>query len=481
MSKTRTPRLRHRPLFVEGLEQRTMLAGNVTASVRGGTLFVTGDNDDNAIVIQQTGPNRFTVVGATASDTTVNGRAEGTAFVANGVRNFEIDLRGGDDSLGISNSETFLLDLEAELLGGPRAAQADIADSLTIRGYAHIRTGDGDDAIGMQLRAGAFLLVNSGAGSDAAVIEASTATHLHVQADTGNQNTDGDDYVRIRGVNISRGAVVVNALTGDDTIEAADVNAPAIILNPSVGGTISGAVDFDTVTGVNLTARNIIIAYGGADDDSLTFTDIETRHLLLIGGNGDDTITVGRVDTPIVTLLGEGGDDTITVDDTFNIDDPFTPIDPEFSSFISIVLHIDSGSGDDVVDVNSTGTLFMDIGNMNVVTGTGSDSASLTALTLTGNLHIDLGPGDDGSTTSVGTGLVLSDLDVAGFLHAFLGSGDDAMTVSFTSAGGDGGVAKFFGGEGDEEEGDLFVDGGGNGPYETFDFEFEETLPTLPE
>src|SRR5438132_14412100 len=43
----------HRTLKVEQLERRAMLAGNVSVSNIGGNLFVTGDNHDNAVLIQE--------------------------------------------------------------------------------------------------------------------------------------------------------------------------------------------------------------------------------------------------------------------------------------------------------------------------------------------------------------------------------------------------------------------------------------------
>src|SRR4051812_14124691 len=47
-------RYRYRTLKVEQLEGRAMLAGNVSLSVdRAGNLFVTGDNHDNAVLIQE--------------------------------------------------------------------------------------------------------------------------------------------------------------------------------------------------------------------------------------------------------------------------------------------------------------------------------------------------------------------------------------------------------------------------------------------
>src|SRR5437764_1302926 len=93
------------------------------------------------------------------------------------------------------------------------------------------------------VRRGGTLRLRGGNGNDAVVVEGTTASYRLVQADTGNQSTDGDDFVRIRAVNIidsrgrQTGAIVVNTLTGDDSIVLADDSALAIILNAGVGGT----------------------------------------------------------------------------------------------------------------------------------------------------------------------------------------------------------------------------------------------------
>ncbi len=470
MKKHRTSRLRHRPLFVEGLETRAMLAGNVTASVRGSTLFVSGDNLDNSVVIQQTGPSRFTVAGAPGSDTSVNRRTLGTAFVANNVRNFEIDLRGGNDSLGISNSDVYLTELQAEFLGGPQAAPGLPADALTLRGYANIRTGLGDDAIAVQLNASANIFVDSNAGSDAVVVEGSTATALLINADTGNQSTDGDDFVRVRDVVVTRGALVINTFAGNDNILLTDSSAVAVVVNAGVAVVTSGALDFDNISAARLETRGDILFFGGANVDNLNFSDLTGNFLLVIGGRGGDAINVARLDVRGATLIGELGNDVITLDDSINVEDPATPVLVDESNFTSVtgLLHIDTGAGDDEVNVVGDFTFAAALGALNVWTYGGNDTVSLTNLSLTGNVLIDLGSGNDDLTMDA----VATDAAI----NAFLLDGDDTATITATTAAG-GSRARFYGGAGF----DTFTDGGGNGVEgsDYFLFEFEEVIDLL--
>src|SRR4051812_41895446 len=83
----------HRTLGVERLEGRAMLAGNVTAFVDGGgNLIVRGDNNDNAVLVQQTATGQYSVTGVDFADsgvsgfrsgpTNINGSANGTVFLS---------------------------------------------------------------------------------------------------------------------------------------------------------------------------------------------------------------------------------------------------------------------------------------------------------------------------------------------------------------------------------------------------------------
>ena len=106
---------RQRHLALERLETRSLLAGNVNVFVSGGTLFVRGDNADNLVLIQQTGDGEYTVTGLDYADadfadppfsagpTSINGEFETQTFSS--VRfDINVDLKKGDDGVGIGNS-----------------------------------------------------------------------------------------------------------------------------------------------------------------------------------------------------------------------------------------------------------------------------------------------------------------------------------------------------------------------------------------
>jgi|GEM_PF-5441642 len=443
MKKHRTARLPRRRLFLEGLETRAMLAGNVTASVSGGTLFVTGDNADNNVVIQQTGTDQFTVVGVTGSATTVNGKPEGIVFTGNGVRNFEINLRGGNDTLGISNDLTYLDALSAELVAGPVVPPvtpaATTASALSLRGYANIRGGVGNDAIAVNLRAGASIFVDANAGSDAVVVEGSTAVSLVVNTDTGNQSTDGADYLRVRNVAISSGAIVANTFSGDDTLLITDDSAAAFVINSGVGATISGQTDVDNLIAARLVARGDVLIFAGAGDDAVGVNDIDARFFLAVGQNGNDTMTFAYLDVNNASLIGEAGNDTITVDDTIDPENPGVPIvvDDTLNTEVTGLLHIDSGAGDDTVNVNGDATFNPELGSLNVWAFGGADTVSVSNLSLTGFAWVDLGAGEDS----------LTEANIAAHGNVFIFGGAQNDVVKVTNV-----VGAFF----------LAVGGGGN-------------------
>jgi hypothetical protein len=71
-------RFGRRQLWLESLEQRSLLAGNVFAQVdAGGNLTLRGDNQANSIEAAQVGANSYTITGV---DTTVNGGTDVVNF-----------------------------------------------------------------------------------------------------------------------------------------------------------------------------------------------------------------------------------------------------------------------------------------------------------------------------------------------------------------------------------------------------------------
>jgi len=81
-----------RKLWVESLENRALLAGNVSVSVSDGTLFITGGSAGNGVSVQQLNSGRYYITGFNVSggNTTVNGSSttpEGdAALAAHGLR-----------------------------------------------------------------------------------------------------------------------------------------------------------------------------------------------------------------------------------------------------------------------------------------------------------------------------------------------------------------------------------------------------------
>src|SRR4051812_47187031 len=113
-----------RTMVVEQLEGRSMLAGNIAVSVAGGNLIITGDNRDNAVLVQQgDNPGEYLitgfdfadsgVVGFQAGPTTITGSGTvevpdlgGTSarLVRNVTGNIIINMNKGNDAVGVGNS-----------------------------------------------------------------------------------------------------------------------------------------------------------------------------------------------------------------------------------------------------------------------------------------------------------------------------------------------------------------------------------------
>jgi xanthine dehydrogenase YagS FAD-binding subunit len=131
---------RRRVLGLEQLERREVLAGNVTASIRGGDLFVTGDNQGNDITIMRSGGSGITIVG---NGTTVNGQAEVT--LGNYRRNAVVNLNGGDDTVTFKSTFdslfTILGNLNVTTGNSNDLVQAGTGGTLAVLGNAVIDVG----------------------------------------------------------------------------------------------------------------------------------------------------------------------------------------------------------------------------------------------------------------------------------------------------------------------------------------------------
>jgi hypothetical protein len=182
---------RRRKLFLEGLEMRAMLAGDVDVNVSDGNLIIRGDNDDNNITVTWISENTYEVAGV---DTEINGDTE--IFVATGVtRNIDVDLRSGNDTFTLTGSG---LEEGVDLQGSVIVRLGDGDDVASIDGTSLRRVlkvdgGSGDDAVSIANSfAGDDLLVLTGSGIDGVTLGAVEAGDL-LLVETGN----GDDTIGI--------------------------------------------------------------------------------------------------------------------------------------------------------------------------------------------------------------------------------------------------------------------------------------------
>jgi len=368
-----------RQLFVENLENRAMLAGNVAVSVSGDTLVITGDNNSNGVSVQQLDTRKFFVTGFSANggNTTINGGAQGRIFT--GINNISVDLNRGYDLFVMSNSAYRRDQLAQQLSGGtagaipasPQAANPNTTDKVTTRvlGDVTIATDEGNDGVGV----GAFI---------------------------GTRDANG---------NIVKGVLNVSGGSGNDKVIADRTQVVDDMLFDMGDGA-------DSVHADAVRAGDFIFASLGSGGDRFDSNNAHGWHSQILGGSGNDTINVSQYRMEQETYLDGGSEnDTITA-----------------RGVGGGVIAIITGDGNDQVDVNGSNSR----GGYTVDTGSGNDSVAIRNTWVAGHLGVFLGDGDDtlrvGNTTTGDTtfsggsgndsyfnegGNNLRSLDKSGFEH----------------------------------------------------------------
>lgn len=275
--KTKRPALKQlqqssrRQLFLEGLERRAVLAGNVWAAAVGGNLMIHGDADDNGVHLQTMADGTVQVSGMEVggSPTTINGSDE--PFVASNVRFLtRIHLGNGDDTLVIDHETAAETEVDVDESAAATAnVEADASATIVSRLRALMNGGlrgalngtlNGD--AGFQARQ--HLLINTGSGHDTvdATVHADVDVHLagNLRGDSISIETLMDD-------------VDVETTTDTSTSATDDANAMATIdaeanlgADLNIGDEVSVSTDADVNADVNV----------DADVDANVETDIAT-------------------------------------------------------------------------------------------------------------------------------------------------------------------------------------------------------------
>lgn len=248
-------------LRLESLENRNLMAGDVTVQVFGGSLMISGDEASNGIALSSTEvEGQFVVSGLDAGgeETTING--ESTPLVVEGVdRNVRIRMGRGDDVV--------------------RAPNLDVAGSVSVRtgmGDDVVRIGeaDADEAVA---DIGRGLFIRLGDGDDRATVANTSARWLRINGGSG------DNSIAVRDSNLT-GSLTVRSRDGEDDVRLNTIDARRIALHT------------------------------GAGDDSIGILSSTTPQLLVYAGFGDDAVAINESELDRTRLYGSRGTDALVTD-----------------------------------------------------------------------------------------------------------------------------------------------------------------------
>jgi hypothetical protein len=322
-----------RILAIESLEQRSLLAGNVTANVdSNGILHVTGDDQNNLIEIRQLAPSgattpwpgaRYELTSYGQVPTLINGHA---SAIVEGIKNgFTINMNGGDDDLAI-----FRPNGNGYFAGVPGTVNVDMGSGndffhpyITNHSAVNVSLGEGND--GMEFHGNVFQLTIAGdvpsapAGDDDIEFFLKADGPVSIDAGGGNNKIvefalstsnsgatvniasgNGADNVKIWGTASLKSAMRVETNGGDDLLQIEHLTTSAML-------TINTAKGNDHIDIEEVSVSSTLGVWLGEGNDVLNlYQNIATAKSTLGGGDGVDTLGVGK-DKQVAL-----GDETIT-------------------------------------------------------------------------------------------------------------------------------------------------------------------------
>ena len=367
------------------------------------------------------GDGNDTLIGGDGNDLITGGRGNDTALLGNGDDTFVWNPGDGSDVVeGGAGTDTLLFNgsnvgehMDVSANGGRVRLFRDVGnvtmdlnsiEKIQIKALGGADTLTVNDLSGTGVKQVAIDLgASTGAGDGAAdtVIVNGTAGNNHITlTPSGTEVTVNglSAQVTIDNVEAANDALVINALDGNDTIDASALTPGPIKL------TIDGGAGNDT-----------IIGSGGSD--------------VLIGGDGNDVVTGGRGND--VALLGAGDDRLI-----WNPGDGSDTVEGQ-TGFDTLAFNgSDVGETISISANGSRATLFRDVGNV-IMDLNGIERIELAAAGGADNVVVN-------DLTGTGVTQVAIDLAAAGTGH---GDGQpDQVTVNgtlgndFITIGNNGGV-----------------------------------------
>ena len=312
-------RQRTKKLRLESLENRCLLAGNVTASLAGIDLNITGDNLGNTISVESFGAGKVQVRGF---GTSINGSPDAVkVFSVSGSIN--IHMNAGADVVRVTNlviRDNLNVDLGAgnnEILLGQSASGDNIRFGGTPSGPLYVQDNlsvigntANDRVFQSNLHVSGVGTVSLGDGNDT------------VQLDRPAGSTANVEYGGLFQVFLGVGAdsLSINGLVVDDNMVVTDgANSASIsITNMDVHGslTMTTANFADSIGIQNTNVRNTLTVNSQGGYDSLSISAI-ADHLNINAGSGNDDVHVSSANVKVLNaVMGSGADQLDLLSDT---------------------------------------------------------------------------------------------------------------------------------------------------------------------
>ena len=249
-----------RRLQVESLENRELMAGNVSVSVQNGNLYITGDAARNHVEVRQSSPGVFRVNGVTigGAATKINNATNGV-FTTSAVRgNVVISLGGGDDQLNFGTGDNRVINVPNNL---------------------SIDMGSGSDFLSIRdVKTGGNLGVNTGTGvkDETHVYKADVGGHLGIN-DPNSVNSGDYDIATVNNCKV-KGQLQFVLKGGNDNVDVISTAADSLYADLGAGN------DFFRM---NYTKPRLFTAIGGSGTDIFAVPDLNG---IRYNGSGFETI-----------------------------------------------------------------------------------------------------------------------------------------------------------------------------------------------
>lgn len=329
--KNNVPKLRRRPVL-ETLESRTLLAGNVTASVVNDSLMVDGDEFSNGVAIEQTSPNTFRVrtYPLGGSPTLLNGSTT-TIQTFSGVTNdINVYVRAAYDEVSVNhlNGGPATIGRNLSIAGGLQATSARIqahvgqtqggyllvrdaavnisnsvvpknmsftfvsgvdANNINVGGQVNIRGTALSNTVALDALRAASLTIDTGNGRDLVRLASNPQVTGDVQISTG----DGEDFVRIG--SLSAANLAINLGRFANSTPSGGVGHVSIFGRSNIQHEvrITGSEGSDDMTIDGLHAGDAFFAWLSTGNDRLAISNSSSAAAVLRGGEGFDKLLLG--------------------------------------------------------------------------------------------------------------------------------------------------------------------------------------------